>query len=69
MRLFCYVVVDVAFVVVVVINVDFVVSATSKVDLRLLVMEVEFGWVVGGVRWWLGGWVQKLCWVVNKFVR
>ena len=46
------VVVDVVFVVVVVINVDVVVQATSKVDLRLLVMEVEFGWVVGGQWWW-----------------
>ena len=35
---------------VVVLNVDVVVQATSKVDLRLLVMEVEFGWV-GGVGW------------------
>ena len=31
----------------------------------LLVMEVEFGWVVG---WWGGG-VQKLCLVVVSFVR
>ena len=30
---------------------DVVVIATLKVDLRLLVMEVEFGWVVV----WLGG--------------
>ena len=39
------VVVDVVFVVV--LNVDVVVLATSKIDLRLLVMEVEFlvvGW-------------------------
>ena len=41
------VIVDVVFVVVVVLlNVDFVVHATSKVDLRLLMMEVEFGRVV-----------------------
>ena len=41
-------------VVVVVLNVVVVVLATLKVDLRLLVMEVEFGWggvvVVGGVQ-------------------
>ena len=36
--------------VVVVLNVVVVVLATLKVDLRLLVMEVEFGWV-GGVGW------------------
>ena len=42
------VIIDVVFVVVV-LNVDVVVQATSKGDLRLLVMEVEFGWVVG---WW-----------------
>ena len=41
------VIVDVVFVVFVVLNVDVVVEATSKVDMRLLVMEVEFGWVVG----------------------
>ena len=53
LRLFCLVVVgviiiDVVYVVVVVPNVDVVVQATSKVDLRLFVMEVEFhgGWVV-----------------------
>ena len=53
LRLFSFVVVvvvvvivDVLFVVVV-LNVDVVVYATSKVDLRLLVMKVEFGWVVG----------------------
>ena len=40
-------IVDVVFVVVVVLNIDVVVLATSKVDLRPLVMEVEFGcW------WW-----------------
>ena len=44
LRLFCSV--DVVFVVIVVPNVDIVVKATSKVDLRLLVKEVEFGWVV-----------------------
>ena len=33
-------------------NVDDVVQATSKVDLRLLVMEDEFGWVVGCWVWW-----------------
>ena len=38
------IVVDVVFVV---LNVDVVVQATSKVDLRLLVMEVEFGLGVG----------------------
>ena len=37
------------FVFIVVLNVDVVVQARSKVDLRLFVMEVEFGWVVGGV--------------------
>ena len=44
------VVVKVVFVVVVILNVDVVVQATSKVDLRLLVIEVEFhsGWVGGG---------------------
>ena len=52
LRLFCFVVVvvavDVIFVVVV-LNIDAVVFALSKVDLRLLLMEVEFGWwVVGG---------------------
>ena len=35
------VIVEVVFVVVVVLNVDVVIQATSKVDLRLLVMEVE----------------------------
>ena len=56
MRLFCccfvvVVVVVVVAVVVFVLIVD-VVWATSKVDLRLLVMEVEFVWggVVGGVQ-------------------
>ena len=34
-----------------VLNVDVVVQATSNVHLRLLVMEVEFGWV----GWWWGG--------------
>ena len=42
----------IVFVIVVVLDVDIVVKATLKVDLRLLVMEVEFGWVVG-------------CWVVG----
>ena len=42
------VVVEVVFVVV--LNVDVVVQATSKVDLRLLVMEVEFGWWCVGVQ-------------------
>ena len=46
-----FVVVVVVFVVVV-LNVDDVVLATLKVDLRLLVMEVEFGWVWW---WWWGG--------------
>ena len=45
------VVVVIVFVVVVVPNVD-VVKAMSKVDLRLLVKEVEFGW-------WGGGWCAK----------
>ena len=36
---------DVVFVIVVVLDVDIVLKATLKVDLRLLVMEVEFGWV------------------------
>ena len=42
------VVVVVVFVVVVILNVDVVDQATSKIDLMLLVMEVEFhgGWVV-----------------------
>ena len=44
------VVVVVVIVDVVVLNVVVVVLATLKVDLRLLVMEVEFGW--GG---WCGG--------------
>ena len=47
------VVVVVVIVDVVVLNVVVVVLATLKVDLRLLVMEVEFGWggvVVGGVQ-------------------
>ena len=44
------VIVDVVFVVFV-LNVDVVVLATSMVDLKLLVMEVEFGWGgVGGVQ-------------------
>ena len=50
------VIVDVVFVV---LNVDFVVEATSKVDLRLLVMEVEFGWVVG--------WGGRCGWCANPF--
>ena len=60
LRLFCLVVVvvgggggvvvvDVVFVAVVVPNVGVVIQAMSKVDLRLLVKEVEFGW------WWWGG--------------
>ena len=44
------IVVYVGFVAVVVLNVDVVVQATSKVFLRLLVIEVQFGW------WWWGGW-------------
>ena len=40
------VVIDVVFIVVVVINID--VYAASNVDQRLLVMEVELGWWVGG---------------------
>ena len=66
MRFFCFlvvvvivVVVDVGFVVfvgIVVLNVDVVVYATSKVVLRPLVMEVEFGW--GGVGGWVEGGVQ-----------
>ena len=38
--------VDFVVVVVVILNVVVVVLATLKVDLRLLVMKVEFGWVV-----------------------
>ena len=41
---FAIVVVIVVVVVVVVLNVVVVVLATLQVDLRLLVMEVEFGW-------------------------
>ena len=65
-----HVIVDAAFVVVAVLNIDDVVKETSKVDLRFLVIEVEWGWVVGWVVvwWWVGG-VQKLCWVVVSFVR
>ena len=39
------IIVDVVFVFVVVLNADVVVQATKMVDLRLLVMEDEFGWV------------------------
>ena len=46
-----FVVVIVVFVAVVVPNFNVVVQATSKVDLRLLVKEVEFGWV--GWWWWV----------------
>ena len=46
------VIVDVVFDVLVVLNVDIVVQATSKVDMRLLGMEVDFGWGGGG-RWWV----------------
>ena len=53
------VIVDVVFVVSVVLNVDVVVLATSKFDLRLLVMEFEFGWVVG--RWWCAKIVLGCC--------
>ena len=65
------IVVDVVIVVFVVLNVDIVVYATSKVDLRLLVMEVEFGWMVG---WCMTPPPQKivdlkLCWVFVSFVR
>ena len=42
--------------IVVVLNVAIVVKAILKVDLRLLVMEVEFGWVVGGVVGYAVGW-------------
>ena len=52
-------VVDVVFVVAVVLNVDVVVLATSKFDLKLLVMEFEFGWVVG--RWWCAKIVLGCC--------
>ena len=51
------VVVDVVFVVVADLNVDVVLQATSKVDLRLLVMEVEFHGGVGG--WWWWWWCAK----------
>ena len=65
-----HVIVDDAFVVVAVLNIDDVVKETSKVDLRFLVIEVECGWVVGWVVvWWWAGGVQKLCWVVVSFVR
>ena len=37
-----HVIVDAAFVVVAVLNIDDVVKETSKVDLRFLVMDVEF---------------------------
>ena len=50
------VIVEVVFVVVVVLNVDVVIQATSKVDLRLLVKEVEFGWWWW---WWGDGWCAK----------
>ena len=49
------VVVVVVLFVVVILNVDVFVLATSKVDLRLLVMEVEFHGGVGGVGWVVGG--------------
>ena len=63
MILFCLV--DVVFVVVVfvvvvvdavfaVLTVDVVVYATLKVILRLIMMEVEFGWW-----WWWGGGMQS----------
>ena len=42
-----HVIVDAAFVVVAVLNIDDVVKETSNVDLRFLVIEVEYGWVVG----------------------
>ena len=48
------VIVDVVFVVLVVLNV----YATSKANLRLLMMEVEFGWVVG---WWGAKIVLECC--------
>ena len=49
------VLVDVVFVIIVILDVDVVVWATSRVDLRLLVVEVEFGCVgwVGWVGWWV----------------
>ena len=56
--------VDVDFVVIIVLNVD-------VVDLKVLVMEVKFGWVVG----WCMTFPPpensrfKLCWVVVIFVR
>ena len=43
----------VVFVVVVVFNIDVIVYATSKVDLMLLFMEVEF------LVWWWGGGEQQ----------
>ena len=51
LRLYCFVVVVVVLDVIVfaVLYVDIVVSATSKVDLGNLVLEVEFVW--GGVGW------------------
>ena len=65
-RLFCLVVVvvadfvivvivDVVFVIVVVLDVDIIVKTTLKLDLRLLVMEAEVGWVACGVVGWDGG--------------
>ena len=39
-------IVDVVFVVVVVFGVDVIFRATLKRDLRLLLMDIEFGWVV-----------------------
>ena len=47
---FVVVVLDVVFVVVV-LDIDVVVSGALYVDLRLLVIEVEFGWV--GWWWWV----------------
>ena len=49
-----HVIVDDAFVVVTVLNIDDVVKEASKVDLRFLVKEVQFGW-----------WVCKVIFVSN----
>ena len=50
MNLFYVVVgVYVVFFIVVVLDIDIVIKETFKVDLRLLIMKIEFGW--GGCGW------------------